>query len=87
MTSQTKRGSAAVRANLHRPHFFPIKKPSDPDSTIAPAIPAEFTLDDPGMGRSFSLSPGDKEFISRLYPYDGIAIGEAKLPMKKRSRK
>lgn len=53
--------------------LFPIQKPFDPDSIMAPVLPAEFMLDGSGMGRSFSLSPGDKEFISRLYPYDDTA--------------
>ncbi len=43
-----------------------------------PAIPAEFMLDGIGVERSFSLSPGDNEFVSRLYPYDDTAINEAK---------
>jgi hypothetical protein len=57
---------------------FPIRKPFDPDSIMASPLPSEFTLDGLSMGRSNSISPGDKEFVSRLYPYDEAAMTEAK---------
>jgi hypothetical protein len=43
-------------------------------------IPATWTKDNFAIGRNVTISPGDREFISRLYPYDDVA--ETKPPAK-----
>lgn len=48
---------------------FPVAKPFDPYSIMANTIAPEFTRDGFSIERNMSLSGGDKEFISRLYPY------------------
>lgn len=48
---------------------FPFNKPFDPNSITAFPIPPEWTLDGLSIGRNVTISPGDREFISRLYPY------------------
>ena len=48
---------------------FPVAKPFDPYSIMANVITPELTRDGLSIDRNMSLSGGDKEFISRLYPY------------------
>lgn len=48
---------------------FPITKPFDPYSIMANVISPDLTRDGFSIGRNMSLSGGDKEFISRLYPF------------------
>jgi len=48
---------------------YPVAKPFDPDSIMANVISPELTRDGISIGRNMTLSGGDKEFISRLYPY------------------
>ncbi|MBV8856323.1 MAG: DUF4062 domain-containing protein [Acidobacteria bacterium] len=48
---------------------FPFTKPFDPQSISAFTIPPEFTKGGVSIGRNVMISPGDREFISRLYPY------------------
>ncbi|MDT5269040.1 MAG: hypothetical protein QOH49_1226 [Acidobacteriota bacterium] len=48
---------------------FPFTKPFDPLSISAFTIPPEFTKGGVSIGRNVMISPGDREFISRLYPY------------------
>ena len=56
---------------------FPLTKPFDPHSIMAYPIPAEFTENGFSIGRNVAVSAGDREFVSRLYPYaDGAAAGE-----------
>ena len=59
------------------PDRFPFQKPFDPRSIMAWAFPADFTGGEEVFGRNLALSPGDKEFVSRLYPY---RIAAAKKP-------
>jgi hypothetical protein len=56
---------------------FPFLKPFDPLSIMAWSFPAEFTGGEQVFGRNVAISPGDKEFVSRLYPYPK---GETKKP-------
>ena len=55
---------------------FPFPKPFDPFSVMAFPIPAEWTTDKFAIGRNVRISPGDREFISRLYPYRDVAETE-----------
>ena len=48
---------------------FPFRKPFDPLSVMAWSFPAEFTGGEQIFSRNVAISPGDKEFVSRLYPY------------------
>lgn len=48
---------------------FPFVKPFDPLSIMAYFFPKEVTGGKQIFGSNHSLSSGDKEFISRLYPY------------------
>ncbi len=48
---------------------FPFTKPFDPHSIMAFAVPPEYTEDGFSISRNVVISPGDREFISRLYPY------------------
>jgi hypothetical protein len=52
------------------PKHFPYEKPFDRESIMAFPLPPDYTGKDFEMGQNMSLSPGDKEFIHRLYPYD-----------------
>lgn len=51
---------------------FPFTKPFDPFSVMAFPIPAEWTTDRFAIERNVTISPGDREFISRLYPYEDV---------------
>jgi hypothetical protein len=53
---------------------FPFTKPFDPHSITAFPIPREWTHDGLSIGRNVTISPGDREFISRLYPYADSAV-------------
>ena len=53
---------------------FPFTKPFDPSSITAFPIPSEWTQDGFSIGRNVTISPGDREFISRLYPYADSAV-------------
>ena len=55
---------------------FPFTKPFDPYSIMAFPIPSEWTQDGLAIGRNVAISPGDREFISRLYPYADSAIAK-----------
>jgi len=48
---------------------FPFAKPFDPLSIMAYTFPPDFTEGGEIFSRNVVLSPGDKEFVSRLYPY------------------
>jgi len=48
---------------------FPFAKPFDPHSITAFPIPSEWTRDGTSIGRNVTISAGDREFVSRLYPY------------------
>ncbi|MBS0553827.1 MAG: DUF4062 domain-containing protein [Proteobacteria bacterium] len=48
---------------------FPFDKPFDPLSIMSYYFPKEVTSGKPIFGTNTPLSSGDKEFISRLYPY------------------
>lgn len=48
---------------------FPFPKPFDPLSIMGYFFPAEVTGGKPIFGTNLTISAGDKEFISRLYPY------------------
>jgi hypothetical protein len=48
---------------------FSFTKPFDPYSIVAFPIPAEWTKEKISIGGNVTISPGDREFISRLYPY------------------
>ncbi len=52
---------------------FPFPKPFDPLSIMAYWFPPEYTEGGAIFGRNLALSPGDKEFVSRLYPYPSLA--------------
>lgn len=49
---------------------FPLRKPFDPLSISAFPIPAEWMKNGVEIGRNTTISTGDREFISRLYPYN-----------------
>jgi hypothetical protein len=49
---------------------FPFAKPFDPRSVMAFPIPADWTTDGFAIGRNLVISAGDREFVSRLYPYE-----------------
>jgi len=51
------------------PSTFPVKKTFDPSSVMAYQMPKEWTGLDTEFGQKDSLSPGDKIFIERLYPF------------------
>ena len=59
---------------------FPSIKPFDPHSIMAFPVPGEFTEDGFSIGRNVMISAGDREFVSRLYPYADSAV--AKEPSK-----
>ena len=64
---------AAVDANMFmtwNDAFFPIQKPFDPHSIMAYPMPNEWTSSVTDFGYRESLSPTDKDFIGRLYPFD-----------------
>ena len=48
---------------------FPFSKPFDPLSIMTYSFPSELTNGELIFGRNVAISPGDKEFVSRLYPY------------------
>ena len=48
---------------------FPFAKPFDAYSITAFPIPSDWTQDGFSIGSNVTISPGDREFISRLYPY------------------
>jgi serralysin len=60
---------------------FPFAKPFDPGSVMAFPVPAEFTQDSLSIGRNVTISQGDREFVSRLYPYADSALDQE--PIKK----
>jgi serralysin len=49
---------------------FPVQKPFDAHSIMAYPMPKEWTSLETDFGYKDSLSPVDKDFIGRLYPYD-----------------
>jgi hypothetical protein len=50
--------------------LFPFTKPYDPRSIMQYAFPREcFTKGALTIERNMTVSPGDREFVSRLYPY------------------
>ena len=53
---------------------FPFNKPFDPSSIMAFPIPAEWTKNGMSIGRNVTISAGDREFISRLYPYEASTV-------------
>lgn len=55
---------------------FPFAKPFDPHSIMAFPVPQQFTEDGFSIGRNVAISAGDREFISRLYPYADSPGGE-----------
>jgi hypothetical protein len=56
---------------------FPFAKPFDPLSIMGWSFPAEFTSGEQIFHRNVARSPGDKEFVTRLYPYPGDGKAEA----------
>jgi hypothetical protein len=71
---------------------FPFRKPFDPLSIMAWSFPAEFTGGEQIFSRNVAISPGDKEFVSRLYPYPKAAAappsaGPAKKAAARTSRR
>ena len=66
---------------------FPFTKPFDPFSVMAFPIPAEWTMDKFAIGRNVRISPGDREFISRLYPYQDVVEADASPKRKTSARK
>lgn len=63
---------------------FPFTKPFDPMSISTFPIPDTFTKDGLSIGRNGMISAGDREFISRLYPYaDTQASDGAEPPRRK----
>lgn len=62
--------------------LFPFSKPFDPYSITAFPIPPEWTQDGFSIGRNVTISAGDREFISRLYPYADREV--AKAPSKRK---
>lgn len=67
---------------------FPFAKPFDPLSIMAWSFPAEFTGGEEIFRRNVAISPGDKEFVSRLYPYPSTrsATAKTRTATSKRSR-
>ena len=65
---------------------FPFPKPFDPLSIMAYSFPAEFTGGQTIFGRNVAISPGDKEFVSRLYPYSRLTAAEPQVLARTRSR-
>jgi Domain of unknown function (DUF4062) len=59
---------------------FPFTKPFDPYSIMTFPIPPEWTQDGLSIGSNVTISHGDREFISRLYPYADSVV--AKEPNK-----
>jgi hypothetical protein len=51
---------------------FPLAKPFDPYSIMAFPVPAEWTEGGLSIGRNVVISAADREFISRLYPYQDV---------------
>ncbi|MGZ9004761.1 MAG: hypothetical protein ACXW20_13360, partial [Burkholderiales bacterium] len=49
---------------------FPVQKPFDPHSIMSYPMPKEWTSLDTDFGYKDSLSPVDKDFIERLYPFE-----------------
>lgn len=68
------------------PKLFPHEKPFDRESIMAFPIPSKFTSGDFEIGQNMTLSPGDKEFISLLYPYDVEAKVHKRQSLKQRKR-
>ena len=60
---------------------YPLAKPFDPHSIMAFPVPADWTENGFSIGRNLTISSGDKEFISRLYPY-----GAPSAPRRARTR-
>jgi hypothetical protein len=72
-----------VDANILHPwrkDRFPFDKPFDPLSIMAWSFPAELTRGEEIFKRNVAISPGDKEFVSRLYPYPAAQPGAARAP-------
>lgn len=61
---------------------FPLIKPFDPNSITAFPFPPEFTKNGLTIGRNVTISPGDREFISRLYPYADSVVAEESVKSK-----
>jgi hypothetical protein len=64
---------------------FPFAKPFDPMSIMAYSFPAEFTGGQTIFGRNVAISPGDKEFVSRLYPYGQTPAIDSRGPARPRA--
>ena len=60
---------------------YPLAKPFDPHSIMAFPVPADWTENGFSIGRNLTISSGDKEFVSRLYPY-----GAPSAPRRARTR-
>jgi hypothetical protein len=56
--------------------LFPQEKPFDSQSIMLYPIPSEFTSGNFEIGTNKSLSPGDKEYITLLYPFEEETSGE-----------
>ncbi len=52
---------------------FPFTKPYDPRSIMHYPLPSEWTNEALSIERNMMISPGDREFVSRLYPYPDAA--------------
>ncbi len=59
---------------------FPFAKPFDPLSIMAWSFPAEFTGGEQIFRSNVAVSPGDKEFVSRLYQYPGSSDAATSAP-------
>lgn len=64
---------------------FPFAKPFDPLSIMAYWFPPEYTKGGEMFGRNLALSAGDKEFISRLYPYPSLVASASRPARKKKA--
>ncbi|HEX9107459.1 MAG TPA: hypothetical protein VF832_09530, partial [Longimicrobiales bacterium] len=69
------------------PGRFPEEKPFDRESIMAFFLPSDFTSEGFEIAQNLSLSVTDKEFVGRLYPYEGAAAGEEqRRPVRRRAR-
>ena len=48
---------------------------------MAWSFPAEFTEGEQIFGRNVAISPGDTEFVSRLYPYPTVGAASTPVPV------
>jgi hypothetical protein len=65
-------GKGSIETSIYSRYpqdFFPFSKPFDPLSIMAWYFPPELTSRKKIFRQNLTLSAGDKEFISRLYPY------------------